>query len=170
MKAFYTLLIFALMLSVIGSTAHSKQKIGVYDSRIVAIWYYNSPEFRDSFSKMMQDFKKAKEDKDTAKIKELEGRGPLLQRVLHDKGFGRGSVASIMEKRKTEIDSMAKAEKLTALVSMWELNYLAKDVEKVDVTLKLLKALKAGDNIIKMYDEMKGQPPVEDAFFMDPRE
>lgn len=170
MKAVYTTLIIALMIAGICSTASSKQKIGVYDSRIVAIWYFNTQEFKESNSKKMQEYQEAKKNNDTNKMNELKDYFPLLQRVLHDKGFGRGSVATIMEKRKADIDAFAEAEKLTALVSMWELNYLAKGAEKVDVTLKLLKALKAGDNIIIMYDEMKNQAPVDDAFFMDPRE
>lgn len=165
---FATLAVILLMSSVNFSSA--KQRIGVFDSRMIAIWNFNSPEFREKMGKMMQEYKTAKEKKDSAKIKELEERGPLTQRILHDKGFGRGSVAEIIEKKQDELKAVAKSEKLLLIVSKWEVPYSSDDVELVDITVKLLEALKADANTIKMYDEAKNQKPIEDAFFLDPRE
>ena len=160
--------LFAILL-LIGATsnASSKNRIGTYDSRIIAIWYFNSPEFQKEMTDMRESFKKAKETNDTVTIKMLEQKGPLTQRILHDKGFGRGSVAEIIEKKKDELMSLAKSENLIAIVSKWELNYSTSDVEVVDVTIKLLETLKATDKVIKMYDEMKAQEPLKDAFFLE---
>lgn len=103
--------LFATLL-LIGATseASSKNRIGIYDSRIIAIWNFNNPEFQKEMSDMRAAFMKAKETNDTATVKKLEQKGPLTQRILHDKGFGRGSVAEIIEKRKEELKSVAKSE------------------------------------------------------------
>ena len=158
-----------LLLSAI-STASSKQRIGVYDSRAIAIWYFNTPEFRIKMQDMMKTLQKAKQDKDTAKIKDLEERGPLMQRIAHDKGFGRGSVAEIIEKQQEELKTIAKKENLIAIVSKWELNFTDPEIEIVDITLSLLDLLKADDNVKKYLEEMKKTPPIEDAFFISPME
>ena len=168
-KLMLFVLIAVLCLSAINVTV-AKDKIGVYDSRMIAVWYFNTPEYQKSIKDMRDSAAAAKKNNDTEKIKYYDEIGILTQRVLHDKGFGRGSVAEILEKKKAELAELAKNEKLIAIVSKWEVNYSSTDVELVDVTLKLLELLKAPENIKNFYDSMKVQPPVENAFFMNPLE
>jgi hypothetical protein len=167
MNKFFICLFATLLLIGATSNAKSKNRIGTYDSRIIAIWNFSSPEFQKEMTEMRTAFIKAKESNDTATVKILEQKGPLTQRILHDKGFGRGSVAEIIEKKQEELKLLAKSENLIAIVSKWELNYSNPDIEVVDVTVKLLEALNATDKIIKMYDEMKTQEPLKNAFFLE---
>ena len=164
------ILLTALAFIILSASAVTAEKlrIGVYDSRMIAVWHFNSSEYQKEMQDMRTSYDKAKQDKDYDKIKELEEKGPLTQRILHDKGFGRGSTATIIEKKRDELETLVKNENLVAVVSKWELNYSNPDIEIVDVTLNLLGILKAPEHLIKMYDEMKKQPPVEDAFFLDP--
>jgi hypothetical protein len=118
-------------------------------------------------NELMMSFKNAKETNDTNKLKQLEQKGQLLQRIAHDKGFGRGSVAEILEKKKIQLDILAKSENLIAIVSKWELNYSDPNIEVVDITLKMLDLLNAPEKIKKMYEEFKAIPPVENAMFMN---
>ncbi len=151
------------------SKAYSKQRIGVYDSRIIAIWYFQGGD--GEFTKIMKEFmasmKKAQDNKDTIEVKKLSEKAQISQRIAHDKGFGRGSVAEIVQNKQEEFRSLAKNENLIAIVSKWEVNYSTQDVELVDVTLKLLELFKANDNIKKMIDEMKSIEPIKDAFFIE---
>jgi len=170
MKKTILLTAIALLLLNVNAFSADKLRIGAYDSRMIAIWYFNTEDYQKEMQKMRQDYDKAKADNDTAKIKELEEKGPLTQRILHDKGFGRGSTASIIEKKQNELKTLAKNENLISIVSKWELNYARPDVEVIDVTLKILKLFNAPEHLSKMYDEMKKQKPIDDAFFMDPRQ
>jgi len=149
------------------ASAKDKLRIGTFDSRMVAIYYFRSPDFQKEMGKLMTDFKAAKEKKDTAMIKKLEEKGQLQQRIAHDKGFGRGSVSEIMEKQSESLKELAKKENLAVIVSKWELNYSSPDVEIVDITLKIMDIFKAPVDVKKMYDEMKGVKPIEDAFFIE---
>ena len=163
-------LILATIIVIIVSTGilEAKQKIGVFDSRIIAINYYNTESFQKEMQTMFAEYNTAKEKKDSAEIKKFEERGPLLQRVLHDKGFGRGSVAEIMEKKSDELKAFAKKQNLSAIVSKWELVCSSDDVEVVDITILLLTEIfKAPENLIKMYNENKDKKPIEDAFFIN---
>jgi hypothetical protein len=169
MKRATFLLIIVLIISTISIT-YSKTRIGVYDSRCIAIWYFNTEEFAGKMKDLMASLKVAKEKKDTTQIKDIEEKGPLMQRIAHDKGFGRGSVAEILEKRKTELAELAKNEKISAIVSQWEVNFSSSDIELVDVTLKLLELLEAPDKIKQYYEDMKSQEPMKDAFLISPNE
>ena len=160
-----------IMLIVSSGISEAKSKIGVFDSRLIAINNFRSESFQKEMQAMFADYKKAKENKDTAEIKKLDEKGPLMQRILHDKGFGRGSVAEIMERNSTELKALAKKEKLSAIVSKWELIASGEDVEVVDITLLILKEIyKAPEDVLKMYDEMKDMKPVENAFFLSPND
>jgi hypothetical protein len=149
------------------SQAVEKKRVGVYDSRCIAIWYYNSNEFNTKIKDLMDSLHKLKESKDTVHAKKLEEKGQLMQRIAHDKGFGRGSVAEILENKKDEIKSIASQENLLLIVSKWEVNYSDPEVEIVDVTLKLLDMLKAPESMKKQYEQMKSVKPIEDAFFIE---
>ncbi len=157
----------AIIILIASFTAQAKQKIGTYDSRAVAIWYSNTEEFRKEMGAIFDGAKKAKEKNDTAELKKFEQKGQLTQRILHDKGFGRGSVAEILEKYKDKISEYSKKENFTALVSKWELLFSNSEAEVIDITVPLLKALGSDEKVIKMYDEMKRQDPIKDAFFIE---
>ncbi|MFA6569993.1 MAG: hypothetical protein WCT77_02015, partial [Bacteroidota bacterium] len=62
---------------------------------------------------------------------------------------------------------LGKKEKLSLILSKWEVNYSSSDVELVDITLKLLDVLKAPDDVKKMMSEIDKHKPVENAFFIE---
>ena len=167
MKKSFILLFAFLILFSLPAYSSGKIRIGVYDSRMIAIANFQSEEFQKEMKDLRNEFNKAKEKKDTAMTKKLEEKGQLIQKILHDKGFGRGSVVEIIEKYPDVLKELATKEKLTAIVSKWELNYSSKDVQLVDITVKLMSALKYPEKVIKMYDEAKKNPPIKNAFFLD---
>ncbi|MBI5325724.1 MAG: hypothetical protein HZB41_10730 [Ignavibacteriae bacterium] len=147
--------------------AKGKQRIGVYDSRVIAICWFQSEEGQKNMKSLMDEFKTAKSKGDTVQAKKLEEKGQLTQRILHDKGFGRGSVAEIIENKLNELKELAKKEKLMAICSKWELNFSSPDVEVVDITMNVLDMFNATDKVKKMVEEMKGIEPIKDAFFLE---
>lgn len=132
----------------------NKLRIGVYDSRVIAIAYCDSPEFRDSLKSVHADYDKAKADKDDKHLKEIEARMKLQQRRLHEQGFSTGSVAGIMAKVKDALPGVA------AIVSKWELNYQSTNtVEVVDVTDKLVALFHVSERGLK-WTKDKMPPPL----------
>lgn len=164
------MLILVVVFSLSGfKNIEAKMRVGVYDSRMVAVWYYNSTDYRNSFKTMMEEMKKAKESNNIEKQNELNGKGELLQRIAHDKSFGTGSVAEILESRKEEIAKLAKTERMDIIVSKWELNFSNKDLEIIDITEKLLKQFGADEKIMGYYKDMKNNLPIKNALLLDPR-
>lgn len=71
-------------------------RIGVFDSRCVAIAYGRSSVFAETLKGMRADLAKAKQDGNADRVKELETLGPVLQVIMHQQGFSTGSVRNIM--------------------------------------------------------------------------
>ena len=165
-KALFIMFIATLLLSS-ELIAKGKQRIGVYDSRAIAICWFQSQEGQKDLMSLREEFNSAKAKGDSVQAKKLEEKGQLTQRILHDKGFGRGSVAEIIEKKLNELKELAKKEKLMAICSKWELNFSSPDVETVDITMNILDMFKATDKVKKMVEEMKGIEPIKDAFFLE---
>src|ERR1019366_9380540 len=95
----------------VAAFAQSKEttlRIGVYDSRAIAVAYGNSAEFRKSLDAVKADYQKAKEAKDDKRLKEIETQMKAQQRRAHEQGFSTGSVATIMAKIKESLPGGAQ--------------------------------------------------------------
>jgi hypothetical protein len=138
----------------------NRLRIGVYDSRAVAVAYANSAEFRESLKASKADYQKAKAVKDEKRMKEIEARMKLGQRRLHEQGFSTGSVAGIMAKIKGALPDVAKKAGVQALVSKWELNYQSTEAEAVDVTDELVGLFEVSDKGREWAKEIRAKPPL----------
>ncbi len=138
----------------------NRLRIGVYDSRAVAVAYANSTEFRDLLKAVQADYQKAKEAKDEKRMKEIEGRMKLQQRRAHEQGFSTGSVAGIMAKIKDTLPGVAKKAGVEAIASKWELNYQSPGVEAVDVTDELVALFHVSDKGREWAKEVRAKPPL----------
>jgi hypothetical protein len=137
-----------------------KLRIGVYDSRAIAVAYANSTEFRDSLKAVQADYQKAKAAKDDKRVKEIEGRMKLQQRRAHEQGFSIASVAGTMAKIKDALPAVAKKAGVQALVCKWELNYQSPDVELVDVTDELVALFHVSDKGREWAKGIQAKPPL----------
>jgi hypothetical protein len=124
----------------------SKLRIGVYDSRAVAIAYANSTEFQEMVKAARADYQKAQAAKDEKRMKEIDNRMNLQQRWLHEQGFSTASVAGIVAKVKGALPGVAKKAGVQAIVSKWELTYQDPGVALVDVTEDLAVLFHAREN------------------------
>lgn len=167
-KSFSVISVIALLLAVtfVNSYSQSKLKIGTFDSRMVAVAFYNSKHFnlREDATKRMDA---AKEKNDTAEISAIMKEMPLRQRFMHEQAFGKGSVAWIMDAFKDKVSGVAKNEKVDIVVSKYELDYCPKDAELTDITLKLCEIFESTINLQQMYSEMKNVEPMKDAFLIE---
>lgn len=138
----------------------NKLRIGVYDSRAVAVAQANSAEFRDSLKSVREDYQKAKDANDEKRMKEIDSRMKLRQRRMHEQGFSTGSVAGIMAKIKAELPGVAKKAGVQVIVSKWELNYQSPDIDVVDVTDDLVALFHVNDQGLKWAKGVQTKPPL----------
>ena len=127
----------------------NEMRIGVYDSRAIAIAYGNSTVFQDSLKPLRAEYEKARQDKNDKRMKEIEARMKLQQRRMHEQGFSTGSVAGIMTKIKDSLPGVAKQAGVQAIVSQWELSQRSPDVEVVDVTDELVALFHPSEKVLK---------------------
>jgi hypothetical protein len=171
----YTAMFLSAILLLPGIRAHAAEpargpalRIGVFDSRAVAIAYARTPATGARFQKLREDLMKAKAANDTARIKELEQQGQWSQVRLHQQGFSTVGVGAVLATVADQLPGVARDAGVALLVSKWELPYLGKDVETVDVTLPLVKLFKPDEQTLKMIPEiMKAKPVPFDELGLD---
>jgi hypothetical protein len=146
--------------TVSAQTQPTKVRIGVYDSRAVAVAYGNSSEWRESIKSVQEEHAKAKAAKDDKKMKAIESQMKLRQLRAHEQGFSTGSVADIMAKVKSSLPGVASKAGVQAIVSKWELNYQAPEVEVVDVTDELMALFHVSDKGKEWAKQIQTKPPV----------
>lgn len=147
----------------------TKVRLGVYDSRGVAIAWAGS-EYAN-FNEMRQAYEKAKAAGDTAEQKRLENEGQMQQRLLHFQGFGRYPVDQYLTAIDEKLPQLLKDRDLVAIV--WTPNAKADNVELVDVTVDLMKLLGMDEAKAKaMAGEASKRKPLEFAelYELDPKE
>ena len=143
-----------------GQSKETTLRIGVYDSRAVAVAYGNSTEFRKSLDAAKADYQKAKEAKDDKRAKEIETQMKARQRRAHEQGFSTGSVADIMAKIKDSLPGVARKAGGDVIVSKWEVNYQSPEIKVVDVTDDLLALFHVSAKGLEWAKGIKTKPPV----------
>lgn len=137
-----------------------KARIGVYDSRAVAVAYANSAEWREALKATRADYERAKTAKDDKKVKEIGSRMKLQQLRLHEQGFSTGSVAAIIVKVKGALPGIAQKAGVPVIVSKWELSYQSPELELVDVTDELVALFNVSDKGKAWAKDIRTKPPV----------
>jgi hypothetical protein len=143
-----------------AASAQAPLRIGVFDSRAVALAWARSPEVSTYFSQLRADYEQARQANDAKRMKELDQEAQWQQIRLHQMGFSTGPVGAVLEKVKDKLPGIARQERVVMIVSRWELPYADPAIEQVDVTLALVKLFNPDEQTLKMIGEMKNQPPI----------
>jgi len=141
-----------------------KQRVGVYDSRAVAIAYVRSEHFDKIMKAKMAEMEEAKTTGDTQKIEELEAWGTAQQAKVHRQGFGSAPVDDILEQIKDELSEITKEVNVIALVSKWDKKTLKnyKCADQIDVTDTIAAQFGPDEKTLKTIEEMKKKKPIPD--------
>jgi DNA-binding XRE family transcriptional regulator len=143
-----------------GTAARPTVKIGVYDSRVVALAYARSGPFMQHVTQMRKDLEEARAKNDTTRIKELEAEGPAMQVRLHQQAFSTAGVTNIMAKVADVIPGIARDAGVVLIVSKWEMPYRDASIEIVDVSLPIAMLFKPDERTLKIIGQMKDMKPV----------
>jgi hypothetical protein len=148
-----------------GATASAqsqtnKLRIGIFDSRAIAIAYANSSGFEDSLKHVRAEHEKARAEKNEKQMKEIEARMKREQRRMHERGFSTGSVAGILATVQDALPAVAKKAHVMLIVSKWEVNYSAPSVELVDVTDDLVALFHPNEKVLNQVKSCRQQKPL----------
>jgi hypothetical protein len=139
--------------SVVPANAQPKIRIGTYDSRYVALAFYNMKQINDFMVNLNEELNKARESGDKNKIMELEAKGPAFQNLMHQQVFGNLSIPNVMATIKDQLPAIAQKAGVTMIVSKWEIQYSESGVEQVDLTMQILDLFHIDDATKKMIEE-----------------
>lgn len=143
-----------------AQTHTNKLRVGVYDSRAIAVAWANSTEFKEAMQSVETDFKQAKESKNENRVKEISDEMKSRQRRAHEQAFSTGSVAPIMARIKDRLPEIARQADVMLLVSKWELPYQSAEITPVDVTDKLIALFHVSERGLKWSREIQQKPPL----------
>lgn len=137
-----------------------KVRVGVFDSRLVALAYYNSDEHRRFMQQLMSQMQAAKTANDTSKIAELEFQGPALQNLMHYQVFSNASIPNVVANLREELPRIAEEAQVSLIVSKWDVAYRRSDVDYVDVTDALVRRFNPSEKVQRWLADSKTKEPI----------
>jgi hypothetical protein len=138
----------------------SQVRIGTFDSRAIAIAYYNTEAHASYIEGLKAKHAKAAAAGDKERAKELEAEGEALQELAHKQGFSTWPVDNILETIKGKLSEIAKQADVDVIVSNWNIVYQRPGVEFIDVTEVMVKLINPDEQILEMLEQLKKQDPV----------
>lgn len=135
-------------------------RVGTFDSRAVAIAYYQSEGQRQYRRDLRERYEAAEEAGDEWRIMQMDDLFPALQHRMHQQGFSTGSVREIMETISKSLPAVAREAEVSAIVSQWEIPYSSEAVELVDLTAQIVALIDPTERALRIVEELEANPPV----------
>jgi hypothetical protein len=146
-----------------SETETNKPRIGIYNSRAVALAYGRSKAHNQSIATLVADANKAKASGDTNKLQALKKEGASRQDRLHRQVFGDAPIDDILDGAlKPALPEIQKKANVTKLLST-----APKDatVETVDVTAAMVDFFEPTPETRKMIEDLAKHPPLKPSQF-----
>ena len=140
----------------------SQERIGVYDSRSIAVAFAGSAAHEKQLQQLIAEHKKAKEAGELDKVAKLEAEGNALQEKLHKQGFSTAPVGDLLCCISNALPEIQKSAGVTTIISKWDEAELKKHAgaATVDVTLKLVDAFLPNERQRKSAIEIQKHKPI----------
>jgi hypothetical protein len=149
-----------------ANSSAAKLRVGVYDSRAIAVAFGNSEAWQATAGKqlaaMRAEYNAAKAAGDQKRVAELEAQGKAQQTLLHKQGFSTAPVDDILRNIQDKIPEIARTAGVSAVVSKWDKDALAKykAAELIDITMPLVNAFHPTDRQLKFAIDIQKQTPI----------
>ena len=140
--------------------AKAALRVGVFDSRAVAVAYARSAAFSAEIKRLKQQCDQARAAGNDAEVKRLNAEGSSRQVRLHRQGFSSASVENILETVKEQLPAIAEQAAVDLIVSKWDLAYRAPDAETVDVTALLIKPFSPDKKTLQIVEQLAKVAPI----------
>lgn len=137
-------------------------RVGVYDSRAVAVAYASSDVFDKILKERKKEYDEAKAAGNDEKVKEFEAWGEANQHKMHLQGFCGASVRELFEPVKDSLPKIAETCGVDIIVSQWQIDYQTPNLVFVDITDEIIKPFNPNERVLKIVESMKDQPLVSE--------
>ena len=135
-------------------------KVGVFDSRCVAMAFYRSQQFNDELKEMYAGLEAAKKSGDEEAAREAEARGIELQDLMHKQGFGTWPIDNILKRIDGQLPGVTDKAGVDLIVSKWHVVYRRDKTVPVDVTDQLAALFEPDEATLKLIEEIRSKDPV----------
>ena len=137
-------------------------RIGVYDSRAVAVAAVGSEYYTHHIKPLEDAFRKAKAEGNEALVKELEPKVWARRKQTHRQGFSTAPVDDILEYVKDALPTIARKAGVGPIISKWDKEALLrhKSAEQIDITMLLVGALKPNAKSLKWAIAIQNKTPI----------
>ncbi len=142
-----------------------KPRIGVYDSRAVAVAFAGSAAHKRSMQPLYEEHRKATAAGDKKRVKQLEAKGQARQKKAHEQAFSTAPVDDILDHIKDQFPAIKQAAGLppsAPLVSKWDTKTLKShaSADQVDITSALIDAFHPNEKQRRSALEIQQLKPV----------
>jgi hypothetical protein len=141
------------------AVARAGVRLGVFDSRALAMAHYRSEAFRAHMGALFEELATAKAAGDSLRVAELERQGPEMQAMVHKQGFGTYPVDNILEMIENELPDIAAAAGVDVIVSKWQVVHQAAGFELIDVTAALVQPFAPDEETLEVIESIHEAGP-----------
>lgn len=160
------LIIAALILAVLPVSgaifAQEPERIGVYDSRAIAIAWAGTEVFKSELGELRKRHAEADAAGDAELVSRLESQGRAMQEQLHRQGFSTAPVDDILARFREPIAAAMESAGVDRIVSKWDEEALAGygPADHVDITMELVLAMEPDERQLKAVRQIGNTPPI----------
>ena len=141
-----------------ASSNPTATRIGVYDSRAIAVAYANSPQLKTKLNDLERQRDQASNAGDTKRVALLNAQGEAMQRRLHLQSFSNAPVDDLMATVQDRIAEVARSSKVVAVVA--SIDYRDASIEAVDITDDLVSLFAPNEQTLRMIADLRKQKPL----------
>lgn len=148
--------------AVVASSAWAQdERIGVYDSRAVAIAFAGSPLQAEEMRALKSRHAAAHAAGNAAEVARLEAEGAARQKRLHAQGFGTAPVDDLLAYVAPQLPGVRERAGVSTLISKWDEAALAAHAQavRIDVTWALVEAFAPSERARRHAREIVALPP-----------
>lgn len=140
----------------------STHRIGVYDSRSIAIAYCGTEPHERRTKALLDALERAKQSGDEARIKACDQAVWEARKRLHRQGFSTAPVDDILKEIEDRIPSIQDEAGVSAIVSKWNEEALEKhpDALQIDVTDLLVRELHPIPRQLRYAEDIRSKAPI----------
>lgn len=125
----------------VATASNAADRVGVYDSRLVAYADFLRAEHQEALKRRMAEGRAAKERGDTARCQEIEKEMKKAQQALHLQVFSTAPIPDAMARLQAKLPALARETGVRRFVSKWDEDALrdVAEADRVDVTDLLVR-------------------------------
>ena len=157
LPAFFTFASLSPAFAAPPTTRPAQLRVGVYDSRAVAVAYVRSGAIEPWLKDLQKQRDDAKAKGDEKRVKEIEAQGKNTQMLRHLQGFSNAPIDDIMLTIKDKLPTIAQQAGVDLIVSRTD--YLNPNLQTIDVTDGIVALFKPDEKTIRIITELRKHDP-----------